>query len=305
MEHELLPAFAVGVNYTYRKFTGQLYGPSDTYDARTGYRLSASDYEQYAMLTGTTPDGVAYSQPVYRIKESVLAGLGLCTPNPSGGLDCQAPAGSFWVNRSDFHMTYNGVEVVLTKRLSNRWMARGSFVYNDNRQHLDGPQACIDPTNQLQFFLTSNAQTCRSDLVAAFGGKNAVFLNSRWQFNFVGLYQLAMGFNLAANVYGRQGYPINWYRQAPASDTEGLTRNVVVVPAGASRYKSVFEVDLRLEKVIQITATSNVTLSADLFNATNQNTVLQRQNKLELDSTNQIREIQSPRIWRFGVRIAF
>ena len=43
-----------------------------------------------------------------------------------------------------------------------------------------------------------------------------------------------------------EDYPINWYRQAPASETDGLTRNVIVVTAGASRYPNVFEVDLRL-----------------------------------------------------------
>ena len=62
---------------------------------------------------------------------------------------------------------------------------------------------------------------------------------------------------------------------------------------------------MRLEKAVPITRTANVTISADLFNVTNQSTVLQRQNRLDLDSTNQIREIQSPRIWRFGARVSF
>jgi outer membrane receptor protein involved in Fe transport len=305
-EHELLPAFAVGVNYTYRRFTRQLYGPDNTYDPNTGYRFSSSDYEQYATLTGATPDGITYSQPVYRIKESVLDSLGLCTRNGDGGLLCQAPAGAFFINRRDFHTTYNGFEIILTKRLTNRWMARGSFVYNDDRQHIEGPRGCIDPTNLLLIFGGSNAQTCRNDdLTAVHGSKEAVFLNSRWQFNFVGLYQLPMGFAIAANIYGRQGYPINWYRQAPESGTDGLSRLVAVVPAGASRYENVFELDLRVEKTIQITSTSTATLSADVFNVTNENTVLQRQNRLEVPRTNEIREIQSPRIWRFGARLAF
>jgi hypothetical protein len=209
------------------------------------------------------------------------------------------------VNRQDFHTTYDGLELVLTKRLSNGWMARASFVYNDNRQHLDGPGACIDPTNLFLGFTMSNAQSCRNDLVAVFGGRQAVFLNSRWQFNVAGLYRLPMGFSVAANVYGRQGYPINWYQQAPDSGTDGLTRNVFVVPASASRYRNVFEGDLRVEKVIRINQSSAVTLSADLFNATNQNTVLQRQNRLGINTTNAILEIQSPRIWRFGARFAF
>jgi hypothetical protein len=133
----------------------------------------------------------------------------------------------------------------------------------------------------------------------------ALFVNSKWQFSLLGLYQLPAGFAVAANVYGRQGYPINWYRQAPDSGTDGFSRDVVVVPAGSSRYENVFEVDLRAEKMIPITSKATVTLSADVFNVTNENTVLRRQNRLELDSTNEIRQIQSPRIWRFGARIAF
>jgi len=194
-------------------------------------------------------------------------------------------------------------------------MARGSFVYNDNRQTLNVSQACIDPTNQLSFFASGNAQPCRNGLVAAFGGKGAVFLNSKWQFSFVGLYQLPWGFAVAASVYGRQGYPINWYRQAPDNGTDGLTRSVFVTSVGASRYQDLFEVDLRVEKTIRVGSGMTVTLSADLFNAPNQGTVLQRQNRITVladgstidpsSNTNQIREIQSPRIWRFGARIAF
>jgi hypothetical protein len=71
----------------------------------------------------------------------------------------------------------------------------------------------------------------------------------------------------------------------------------------------VFEFDLRLEKMIPITQTANVTVSADLFNVTNQHTVLQRFNRVRADGagTNDglIKEIQSPRIWRFGARVSF
>ena len=51
-------------------------------------------------------------------------------------------------------------------------------------------------------------------------------------------------------------------------------------------------------------------LSADLFNLPNKRTVLQRETLLFNDSQpspagNQIEELQSPRIWRFGARINF
>jgi len=60
----------------------------------------------------------------------------------------------------------------------------------------------------------------------------------------------------------------------------------------------------------------NVTLMADVFNVLNRNTVLARQTRIystyNADGTinhnsndNAITQIQSPRIWRFGVRLSF
>jgi hypothetical protein len=126
---------------------------------------------------------------------------------------------------------------------------------------------------------------------------------------------------LAANVYGRQGYPINWFVNARQPSAAGetrdrITRSVVVVGADSERYPNVYEVDVRAEKVVNIVQNATITLSLDVFNVTNQGTVLQRQNQLgnwsasqgkvvPLASTNTIREIQSPRIFRFGARVAF
>ncbi len=293
VDHELLPAFAVGVNYTYRKFKDQLYFAR--YDPNTGTVLTRNDYEQYTVLTGTLPDGTPYSEPVYNIKKDVLTRL-------KG-----VPPGFFTYNRPDFNTTYNGVEFTLTKRLADKWMARGSFVYNNNKQHV-GTNGCADPTNVLTSSST-NAQTCRdNDFVSVqstgSGSKGSVFLNSKWQFNVVGMYQLPLGFNVAANLYGRQGYPLNWFRNS-SGPNDKLVRSVEVVATDTQRYKNVYEFDLRAEKVMNITASSTLTVSVDLFNATNENTVLQRFNRLARSNTNNIKEIQSPRIWRFGARLAF
>src|SRR5439155_7875289 len=118
--------------------------PTHVFDPATGRVLTSADYELARTLTGTLPDGTPYTGLVYQIKKSVLTALG------------GVPAGSFLFNRSDFDETYNGVELVLNKRLSNRWMARGSFTYNVNKQHV-GTNGCIDPTNQLTTS-TTNAQ---------------------------------------------------------------------------------------------------------------------------------------------------
>ena len=52
---------------------------------------------------------------------------------------------------------------------------------------------------------------------------------------------------------------------------------------------------------------AGVTLSADLFNALNDRTVLQRTLRTgpARATSNRITELQSPRVWRFGAKISF
>src|SRR5205807_2289484 len=106
--------------------------------------LTPADYQLFETITGTLPDGTPYSAPVYEIRPDVLAALG------------GAPPGDFVHNYpSGYNQTYDGIEATLTKRLSNHWMVRGNFVWNNNKQHIDG--GCIDPTNILNLS-TVNAQ---------------------------------------------------------------------------------------------------------------------------------------------------
>ena len=43
----------------------------------------------------------------------------------------------------------------------------------------------------------------------------------------------------------------------------------------------------------------------ELFNALNESTILQRQHRMNLGSSNNVNEILSPRIWRIGFRFRF
>ncbi|HEY3172468.1 MAG TPA: hypothetical protein VGK86_07830, partial [Thermoanaerobaculia bacterium] len=291
IDHELLPDLAVGVAYTYRYFDNFVYGIR--YDPTTGTILTRNDYEQFTTLTNNSTDPIAYSAPVYQIRPEVLDRLG------------QTPPGYFYTNRPGYHQTYNGVDFTITKRLSNRWMARGFFTFNDHKQHVSS-SGCVDPTN-----VSSNAtgQTCRDDNVVATrstgsGNHDSVYLNSKWQFNINGMYQLPLAFNIAGSFLGRQGYPLNYFRRTFGPD-DGLLRDVQVASTDKNRYENVYELDLRLEKVIPIFGTASLTVSGDLFNVTNENTVLQRYNRLRRSNTNQIKEVQSPRVWRFGARVSF
>jgi hypothetical protein len=294
IEQELSDGLVVGVAYTYRKYTGALW------PHRTG--LTESDYEVGGTLSGVLFNGVPFDIPYYQLNPGVAV-----------------PAGLTLSNRPDWNTTYNGVDLTFQKRLSDKWLVRGSATWQNWNQH-GGPNSCYDPTsdrggnNELWPGTTIGIQTgstCAGNDIAALpagaasGARNEVFLNSRWMFNVAGLYQLPAGFSVAANFFGREGYPyINYYRFDPG---DGLgPRDNIITSLGQYRYGDVYELDLRLEKVITVKPLE-ITLSADVFNAANSGTVLQRNARVDLGPGvyNQIIEMQSPRVVRFGARLSF
>jgi hypothetical protein len=292
LDRELLPNFVVGLNYSYRTYEGEIF------PRRTG--LTRDDFVLAGNVTGTLADGTAYSEPYYSLREGVAI-----------------PAGLTIENRRDWQTDYHGIDLNFQKRLSNRWMARGSVGFQDLTQD-GGRNSCYDPTNSrggdsqvwpgtaigLAFTGTcAGSDIAASPAGATSGAKGEVFIHSRWQFNVGGLYQLPLGFNVAANFFGREGYPlVNFHRIDPG---DGLgPRDVIVGNLDDRRYDDVYNLDLRLEKVLELKPLQ-VSLSADIFNVLNDGTVLQRNGRVNQSTYNQIRETQSPRVVRLGARVSF
>ena len=292
IEREIMPDFVIAANYTYRKYSGAVW------PQRTG--LTEADYVVGGELTGVLYNGQPFSQPYYQLAPGVAI-----------------PNGLTLSNRPDWKTTYNGVDLTFQKRLTNKWMMRGGFTYQTWNQS-GGNGSCYDPTsdrggnNELWPGTTIGIQTgstCAGNDIAALpagaasGARNEVFLNARWLFNVGGLYQLPADFAVAANVFGREGYPyINYYRLDPG---DGLgPRDNIIGKLGDHRYNSVYELDMRLEKVIHVKPL-DITLIADCFNVLNNGTVLQRNARIDVAAYNSIIEMQSPRVMRFGARLSF
>jgi len=286
--HEILPNFAVDVAYTYRHYKDFYFTYRSTDGTIPTYHFDHND-------TGTLPNGQSVTVPVYVINGTL-------------------PPGVFFANRPNYTQEFNGVELTLNKRLSSGWMMRGNFAYNRPKQKV-GPGACVDPNNKLYSSgEDSDPGMCEDGgLVApnAGGGSGSfgqVNLQAKWQFNLSGAYQLPLGFTVAGNYFGRQGYPIAYY----ISDTavrDGGSR-IYVTGIDTFRYGWVSQLDLRLEKNIPITSTISATLGVDCFNVGNLNTVTQRNARLNVANTsgtgtNSIQETQAPRILRFSGRVTF
>ena len=115
------------------------------------------------------------------------------------------------------------------------------------------------------------------------------------------------GFNVAANIYGRDGYPIPYFVANNPGD--GISRNISANEVGAGaidafRADTLFIVDFRIEKEFAASGNTSLTFSIDGFNLLNEATVISRSSRnLNSSSAGNLNETLAPRIWRLGVRL--
>jgi hypothetical protein len=74
---------------------------------------------------------------------------------------------------------------------------------------------------------------------------------------------------------------------------------------GDTRLPSLTVVNLRLEKVFNLTETLNVAVGVDAFNLLNTNTTLSQRTRLTSTAYGQTLRIVNPRVIRFGVHVNF
>jgi hypothetical protein len=86
----------------------------------------------------------------------------------------------------------------------------------------------------------------------------------------------------------------------------GTTRHLILLePLGSRRYDNFFTLDLQFAKGFDVGEYGRMTLVADLFNVTNENTVLNRNNSVIARDFNVIQNHVTPRALRLGVRYSY
>lgn len=288
-EHELIRDFVVGLNYTHRDM-------DDFVGARREKTRGGSDF---------------YTRADYTLAETITRPAGV-TSVDNYNIDVYEVVGGLspfrvLTNLDGYSQTYDGLELSLVKRMANRWMLRGNFSWNDWRQNVDDEFAA-DPT---PVRTGSGCGTCDDAVVVSqstgSGNKGAVWMNSEWAVNVAGVYQIpVIEANFGLNFTMRQGYPVLYVHQV---STEEGAKNVLVGDVGDTRLDNPYSLDLRIAKDFRFRGVG-LELSLDAFNITNEQTILQRdaslvRNTSILASGNRIRELQSPRVLRYGVRFSF
>jgi hypothetical protein len=294
IDREIMPAFAVGAAFSWGRTTDIPWWPLAG--------ITRSDFIPNATPVTGTINGQSYSATWYRLKPGVH-------PQP-GNAEIET-------NRPGYHTQATSFQLTANKRLQNRWMMRGSFAWNNPRRYITDPNAGLqDPTSTQVAGRSSSTgisplvgPTEDGSLIAnasgsGSGSKADVFINSKWQFNVSGMYQLAWGINVAGNVLGRQGYPTVYYHRVVNPDAFTTFIRIKPFDVDQFRFPNVYTVDGRIEKDVKLQGT-NVTLSMEGFNLFNRADILQRQSRINTATANEVREILSPRIIRFGARFTF
>lgn len=298
VEHSLRPDFVVGLNATLR---------------------NTSDLHERAYLVRDTPGGAA--RPATRGDFALTGSQSTVLPDgtsvtvPTFALVPEFTGGRLLRN-GDRETDYLALSASFTKRLSNRWMLRGHLTWNDWEWDIPSsyfydandlapgnrPETGID--NDEDF---DNNGVPVAEQSAGSGDKGDILLNSGWSFNLNGMYQVApdqpWGFNVAANIRGREGYPLPYYLNN-VDPGDGIFRDLQVSRTGQVRNEDLYSMDLRFDKDLSFGSALGATLSLEIFNFFNEGTVLQRERNLAGSQGNFVDEVLSPRVIRLGVRVS-
>ncbi|HJU44740.1 MAG TPA: TonB-dependent receptor [Vicinamibacterales bacterium] len=287
LDRELRPNLAFSVNYSFTRTNDYEYTPR--LNAATGGPLGPEFYEPIAPLTGTFPSNVgggSYNISLFR---------------PLPAQVTAANFGRLLTNYDGYYSQYNGLEFQLTKRLSDRWMARVSAAWNNPREYYD----MATPVNYLGNPTRRDTEPLQDGGLfaprSAGSGAGDVFIAGRWSLNANGVYQFPW-LEVAANLFGRDGTPYPMQRTTSLGSDTG--QRVLVSPElDTESLESLWNLDLRASR----TFTGRVSLQvfADLFNVMNGNSIINRIR--DVGSTRFFVPTQnlSPRIIRFGARVGF
>jgi hypothetical protein len=304
VDHELVPNFAVGAAYVWRKNVDLAYYP----------RLSGPCSDPNNPTLATCP--IITADLYTPVPPVTSGGYTVQGYEPPADLVAAGNSGRILTTQPGYSQNFNGVDVTLTKRLSNRWMGRVAVTYNLFKQHFDsgvipvngvyGKNGQGSVTNIQGNPSPSDRNSLKDDLVGyqSYGsGPQTYYTSPKWQIYANALVQLPWDLELSGAVFGRQG------QIEPRYITVSLgrdgTQNILATPTiDAIRYDSVWDLDMRLAKNVRFGG-ATVTLSAEGFNLFNSNTTLQVNRRLNTSTALRINEIMSPRIFRFGARLSF
>jgi hypothetical protein len=299
VERALLPEFVVGLHLTYRRLSGLLERELLVFDgdayaaenlANVGRVHTRSDYVPVSVLQAGGREST-----YWQLRPGITS------------------RGGTRLENGDREQEYRGVSLTADKRLAHRWMLRGNVTWSDWRWRVP-EREFEDPTRLLGGGFDGEPVLQPSTVGPE--SRPGVFVNSRWSYDFNGLYQVApgwpWGFNLAVGLSGREGYPLPWYEVLGFGQRQGIPglTSLQVADNEAYRLDDVHLLDLGVEKELPW-SDFEIGVGVDCFNVLGAGTVLQRDYRLRAaaDGTSApagtVTEVVGPRAFRVALRLRF
>jgi hypothetical protein len=309
VEREVMTDFAVAVDFTWRKYNGWGWNRR-YYDTAGGRFLEKSDFVATPNAVPTSINDPATGDPIplYDAAGRNIYGWDAGVVNLTNRYSTNTG--------DDYHDIYIGFNIRANKRLSNKWMAMGSFTWQDQKNYwgADYPQ---NPTNQW----ASDGELYAYSLGGG-SGKVSMMTFSSWMVKMQGLYQLPYDFNVSFTFNARQGHIIEEYvniQDNMSPNSADRSNSLSLRPAGSNRLPTFWNLNLRLEKILRIGDVGKVYLMVDAFNVFN-SSILNRMRDVNTGTiyvhntpptistssrSGEPNEVLNPRVFRFGLRFQF
>jgi hypothetical protein len=296
-ERQLAPDLSVGATYTWRRYVNFI--PANAPVPGVPFGITQDDFVPSGSFTFTAIDGEVFNVPTFSL------------PTPHDGT-------MILENVDGYTQTYNGIDLVVRKRMSNNFLLNSSFTWQQQKGHYDGNLATgfIVPDGGLSgtpLQYDPGALPFLDDAPYAYGstgsGKSGIFPYAEWSWKLSGVYQFPWDVSVGAFARYQQGYPIVIFgsvSDASLAANYGTSgHRIWVEKIGDRRLDNLFTLDLSVQKGIDFGNAGKLTLQADLFNIINSVKVLDRQRSITSSQFLWIRDNISPFAIRFGARYGF
>jgi hypothetical protein len=283
-EKELMSNLTIGVNYIHRNYGNLLLG-----SPFTPYGVTTSDF---------VPAGT------YRV-DTVLGNFAV----PYFTLGFEQDGSALIINNKDLRLAYDGIDITARKRMSRNFMLDGAVTFQNQNGHYNGGDSLGFVTTGVVAFDPTNLPFLegRPYAYSASGNNSRINLFTNWDAKLAGMYQFPWNFATAVYLRYQQGSPfilLGVVEDPNLRAFYGPRHIIMVEPIGSRRMDNIFTIDLQIEKIFNLKE-ANLSVILSLFNLTNANTVLHRNNVLDEKNLNRIGAVLSPRVARIGITLSY
>ena len=188
-----------------------------------------------------------------------------------------------WDNAPELDSTYNGTDITLDKRMSNRWMMTGGISIGETIGWVGNTD--LNNPNSKEF------------------SRGIVGNDTPFSFRLSGLYELPLAIQMSGTLQHQKGFP-ELTQVSVGNNTVALTQgttNIIIEPRGTKRLPALNQLDMSFRKVFRSTGRIYQP-RVDLYNLMNSATVISRVTTLG-SSYGAVSNIQRGRLVKVGMHV--